>query len=39
MKLILFGFILVLFSGSVLAQEAVVDPRDLAGNILWLDWE
>ena len=37
MKLIFSGFILVLFSGSVLAQVAVVDPRDLAGNILWLD--
>ena len=37
MKLIFSGFILVLFSGSVLAQVAVVDPRDLAGNVLWLD--
>jgi hypothetical protein len=37
MKLIFSGFILVLFSASVLAQVAVVDPRDLAGNILWLD--
>ncbi|MEE8350492.1 MAG: LamG-like jellyroll fold domain-containing protein [Acidobacteriota bacterium] len=37
MKLIFSGFILVLFSGSVLAQVALVDPRDLVGNILWLD--
>jgi hypothetical protein len=26
-----------LLSGSLLAQEQVFDPRDLAGNILWLD--
>jgi len=37
MKLIFSRFIFVLFSGSVLAQVAVVDPRDLVGNILWLD--